>query len=792
MSGKIFANSANIIQDQARILFEYYKTAAESIVSEEERIEKEIQSLKNYETKVSEEQRKQDLAMKVGFIAGGVLLIAGLAVLFLSNLKPVGIIGAILGIAGIAYGVVSMTKVKKSGEELGICGKKIAGFEKEFADIFRDYKVTKLGVGYIPVAEQIPFENRSFLIDFTGHANEETFKLQTISDGELFSEKINDIDEMIKEAPIVEDSEETEVVDTGDYSKSIQKVVFNDYFGRLDRNLRTVSYCLGDLDVTTVSLPVIMPESGYAKYLSDYATDTPATGFIIKPFETEKYKDEIQHFRELNDLKKSLERHSVQFEEALKNLMSNVAVSIQAITTLKIASSNKLVHQSNQLLFRVLKSAYNHYSPLLEAEEIERIRMENFDFSESVGNYQHFQLKKSSRVRFDAINEVWVAEDGSKTVFPFAVHQIHEEIIAPIVSNLMEENRLERLKIYNSIKDQKISYLNKWHQDTEDFYGRNRAEANDLINIMRATLSEYVAAYNTLTALESTEKSMVSSSSLDSTVVHSKIDSSELMVAFNKQSNEFQAIQKEFTDYMDRLKEDIERRAEKFEYIEYYDASLRDSYPKNMSVATDNMMGIEERRKPLLAVNPLYAEQSKLPPVPSMEELADEHLAINLLKVAERSLNELDNPPSPHENEPDKVIIPDAKIVDEPANSGSTDAENSTITPAEISDSTSEAPQDSIPLENEEEDRELVDEEVNEREEEDTEKEETIYSDEGLTEVYETNDEAEAEEIIKLLEENEIEVFYKEVEETSGKLFSILVKEENADTAIEIIESKEE
>ncbi len=42
MSGKIFDTSANIFQDQAKILFEYYKQAAERIVSEEERLEKEI------------------------------------------------------------------------------------------------------------------------------------------------------------------------------------------------------------------------------------------------------------------------------------------------------------------------------------------------------------------------------------------------------------------------------------------------------------------------------------------------------------------------------------------------------------------------------------------------------------------------------------------------------------------------------------------------------------------------------------------------------------------------------
>lgn len=785
MSGKIFANSANIIQDQARILFDYYRNAAEAIVAEEERIEKEIESLKKYDDQVTQDLARHNMAMKAGFIAGAGILVIGEVLAFVMPSGMIGIVAAVLGIAGIAYGFVSMSKAKQSENERQICGKKIAGFEKEFAEIFRDYKVTKLGVGYIPIAEQIPFENRSFLIDFTGHAPEETFRLQTISDGELFSEKINDIDEMIKEAPIVEESEEAEVVDTGDYSKSIQKVVFNDYFGRLDRNLRTVSYCLGDLDVTTVSLPVIMPESGYANYLADYATDAPATNFILKPFETEKYKEEVQHFRELNDLKKSLERHSVQFEEALKNLMSNVAVSIQAITTLKIASSNRLVQQSNKLLFRVLKSAYNHYSPLLEAEEIERIRVENFDFSESVENYQHFQLKKSSRVRFDAINEVWVAEDGSKTVFPFAVHQIHEEIIAPMVSNLMEETRIERLKIYNNIKDQKINYLNKWHQDTEDFYGRNRAEANDLINIMRATLSEYVAAYNTLAALEATEKSMVNTASLDSTVVQSQSNSGELLAAFEAKSKEFQSIQKEFSDYMDRLKEDIDRHAEKFEYIEYYDASLRDGYPKTMSEATDRMMDLEERRKPLLAVNPLYAEQSKLPPEPSIEELADEHLAINLLKVAQGSLNEL-NEAEQHLRRYEPVITPekpDTNIAVQPDTASEESVEiEENETPEPLTDDIEESPDVTEEPFGEDEETDI---DIEEDEEED-------YESELTAEIYDAESEEEAQKIVELLDENGIDSAFEELEEDSNTVFRIFVKESDIDAAIEIIEAGNE
>ena len=45
MKGKIFPETSNIYQDQAKILFNYYQSMAEKIVQEEERIEKEIAKL---------------------------------------------------------------------------------------------------------------------------------------------------------------------------------------------------------------------------------------------------------------------------------------------------------------------------------------------------------------------------------------------------------------------------------------------------------------------------------------------------------------------------------------------------------------------------------------------------------------------------------------------------------------------------------------------------------------------------------------------------------------------------
>ena len=628
MSGKIFNTSANIYQDQAKVLFDYYKQAAEKIVSEEEKYEKEIAVCKERVAQLSQDFAKAKQTRLICMI-------------FFFVLIP------------IYFAITAHLKMKELQAEIDANEQKIAEFQKMHKEIFRDYKVTKLGIGYVPVAAQIPFEDKSFMIDYTNSVNSQNFNLNTLKQAELFTNAVNDLDELMKDAPIIEKSEETESVSTDDYSLSIQNVTYHDYLGKIDRTLRTSSFCLSDLDLTSVSLPVVLPESEHSKFINEHSTTETGNAPVFNIFDNSPYQDEIARFHSLNEMKKSLEKNQTQFEEVLKTLMMNMANSVQAITKVKLASTNMMVDSSNKTLFKILKCSYNHYSPNLEADEIERIRNEKFNYQESVENYQPFQLKPSSKLKYDIISDCWVGEDGSKTNFPFGVHQIHEEIVAPIVQNLMEETRLERMKIYNNIKDQKTSYLNQWHQETMDFYGRNRAESNDLINIMRSTLSEYISSYNAMVALKKTEDNLKNNTTIDASLVKSEENEAEVFAAFEAKSKDFKMIQEDFTQYMDRLKEDIDRRAEKFEYIEFYDASLRDTNFKEYAVASGRVNQLDVRRMPLAAVNPFFAETSELPPPPSIEDVTYEHMSINLPKIAKAALEELrgNNEPIKDEDE---------------------------------------------------------------------------------------------------------------------------------------------
>lgn len=649
MEGKIFRDSANIYQDQAKVLYEYYKSAAEKIVSQEKKIEAQIREEEYQIQKLNEDIAKKSRSRRIAFCLCFTLV-------------------------GLIIGFVLNSKIKKLRGMVDEADKRIADLKEAHKNIFRDYKVTKMGVAYVPVAKRVAYDGKSFVVDQSGVAKDEKFTLQVIKQSQLINEAVTNLQDLVKTAPIVETSKETEPVNTGDLSRSIQKVNFNDYFGKMDRTLRTISFSLGNVEEYSVELPVVFPDTSYARFLNEHATTNIGDSPVFNVFDTSKYDPYIQNFNELNETRRAMSSQSEQMDRVLKSLMVDMADAVQSTAARKIASAGSLVDYSNRILYNILKAPYNFYSPVLEAEEIERIRNEKFDYESIDYSYKPFNLRESSRVKLDLRSMSWVAEDGSRTSVPFGVSQIQYEIIAPIVTNLLKDTRKDRIAIYNHIKDQKMSYLNKWHQDTEDFYGRNRAEAADIINLMRSTLAEYSAAYNTLTAYKKTEEEMSRAKSLDAAVTEAVDNSAEVLAGYQAQSQQVMQTQKEFSDYMDRLHEDIDARAEKFGYVEYFDASLRDRTSRDVAVAASNVNALDERRKPLAEVSPLLAQNSELPPVPNVDEVAYEYAGMNLGSIARGAVEELENAanaPAVHEEpvaeEPVAAPVAEEPVAEQPA-----------------------------------------------------------------------------------------------------------------------------
>lgn len=653
MKGKVFSSSQDLYQDQAKILFDFYKDAAEKIVSQEEELEKEMGELKNSLTMNATGKKKAQTQMYVGF---------GILVVGLALIAVIGWLSIAIAVAGLYWGMKNYKLFKSSGKSIDDVGVELKELENKHQQIFRDYKIEKMGVVYVPVASQVPFENKSFVIDHTGNSSVQNFELQLVNNQGALSEKLRELDELSTTAPLVEESKGVEEVSTEDYSTSIPKVKFYDYFGRMDRNLRDSAYFLSDLHTVSVGMPVIPPDSPVISYLNEYGTANPSGAPVLNVFDTAAYDKEIEQFNSLNAMRHSLSDQSEQFEDVLRRLISNVGYAVQTIAAAKVKSTNSLVESSNQLLFTILKTSYNHYSPKLEKDELEKIRQTNFNFRDTVENYTPFQLKESSRVRYDMKDHSWVAEDGSRTTMPYGISQIQEEIVAPIVQNLLAETRLNRLDIYNDIDNQKRDYLNQWHRETQDFYGRNRTSGDDLINIMRSNLTKLLAAQSTFERLDRMKSRMLQQM-MDGDAQELEENAGDQLEntsrRFAEQSDDFKQIQEEFKEYMKFLQGDINKKAKEYGYIEYFDASLRDGMAKKIVDANDNVALLDDRRRPLASINPFYAFASNMPPAPAVEECVEEYMSLDIARVATDSLQEI------AENSQETTLDYHAELVDD-------------------------------------------------------------------------------------------------------------------------------
>ena len=81
MPGKIFPGSASIYEDQARILFDYYRRIAEHIVEQEVTLEKQIAVAREEEVQFTAELKRKSIIEKAcyGVAALLAILMAALA-----------------------------------------------------------------------------------------------------------------------------------------------------------------------------------------------------------------------------------------------------------------------------------------------------------------------------------------------------------------------------------------------------------------------------------------------------------------------------------------------------------------------------------------------------------------------------------------------------------------------------------------------------------------------------------------------------------------------------------------
>lgn len=630
-TGKVFSESADVYQDQAKILFDYYAEAAKKIVSEEVALEEKKADLEKQKDEAASKQSSLKTQYTAGFIAAAVAAVGGIFVTALF----------VLAIAAIVFAFMKMSDFKKSEKTIADCDTEIQSVYEQYKNIRRDYSVERIGVAYVPVATKIPYEGKNFLIDQTKSVADTRLQLNVLHQPKELSESVQNLQDSMKSFPVVENTESSEEVNTSDYSLSMQNVTLHDYIGNIDRQVRNISYLLNDSENVTVELPAIKPGSSAAKAIEEYATTDVGDSPVVNVFGND-FEAKVEKFTSLNEHKNQLESDDDgQDAESMTKLMAQLAQSVQMLTKEKNSSAGTMINYTSSIFANVLKAGFNQYSPTLEADEIERIRNTEFDYQESVNDYSPFNLKKSSAVRLDIFSNNWVAEDGSRTSMPFGMQQVDEEVLAPVISALMEENRIERLKIYNNIEDQKREYLEKWSSEVGEYYRDNRKAADELISHMRETYADYMSSYNMYKSLQSTTQSLKANRDVEDSEVVAIDSEAEMLAGFEEQTRQVNQQQEQFSDFMDRIQDDINDITKDFAHIDYYEGLLRDEVSHQTAVAMSDVHNLDPRRKQLVSISPFIAANADLQPAPNTSEQLMAAIDIDLEEQAQNKIDQI-------------------------------------------------------------------------------------------------------------------------------------------------------
>ena len=421
------------------------------------------------------------------------------------------------------------------------------------------------------------------------------------------------------------------------------------------------NYSLDDLtnvERTSVSIPIIPPQSENMAFLKSFGADETGDLPVIDIFDTSSIDSRLDIFYSI--YKNRQENRNTGDEKALESLIRFIGVSTQTLTTAKLNCCSAILDYNNGLFANVLKSPYNNYSAKLEAETIDEIRAMNFNFADMTETYRPFKFKESSMMKFDLYSNCWVDETGTRSMLPFSMHQIQVDIFMPIINALMEENRIERRKIYEKVQEQKLGYLNKWHTETQDFYGRNRDTADQLKTNIIEAISTYNASYATWKAIKDTIAQMDAQQSLLGGEVKTEDTAASMVLSAEQVNQNFKALEEDFESYMERLQDDIDEKADAFGTVTFFEAYLYASEAQKAVNANSNISKMGPRELKIANVSPYLAQYGTIPPQPSVEDELMQSLGIDLADEAEeliRSVHAADAGDVPYMDEESVVDV---------------------------------------------------------------------------------------------------------------------------------------
>lgn len=182
------------------------------------------------------------------------------------------------------------------------------------------------------------------------------------------------------------------------------------------------------------------------------------------------------------DQLKSLLNHRNRFKNELQDLIKTISDRFDLNVRNFTSYMNDMDAFRNKMILFSIEAAYYTFCPKC-----------NSDFFKQ-SEFADYQFNESAQTRYDYKNDRWVCISCKDyTNQPIPVPKIYQELIQPVVRQLLMEHHTEREKLYNDIENQKIGYIEKYRKEIREINRINSSETEKIMTSIANLEAEFEA-----------------------------------------------------------------------------------------------------------------------------------------------------------------------------------------------------------------------------------------------------------------------------------------------------------
>jgi len=363
-------------------------------------------------------------------------------------------------------------------------------------------KIKKIGTVFLPISIY-PFKNKTIVVDRSGILPSTNFNYPYLS-----SENIENANNIYKNLKILS-TRLTPVlnIDNQKQLKLSNNRVYRQPLKIYGQELTLITFLeklleiIKSAKVNRVDQSFIHSGINLIPALRKIALNNN-NGLIIENVLKKDIKNEIDRIKGV-----LVGRHSENGEINIDKIVESILKFLSYMVPRyhwSISHSIKDVEAKNLFNFMnyISFNSFNFYCPQCNKELLKQLHMRNSQFT---GKTEEIPINfpPTTKMRLiDVENNTWECPlCKHKTDQPISIHRIDDELFRKVYDKLYEENKINRLKIYYDIMNQKRSYIEKAENQFRTIIRENRAKKDKIKSKIRSLSAEVRADSESIESL---------------------------------------------------------------------------------------------------------------------------------------------------------------------------------------------------------------------------------------------------------------------------------------------------